>query len=445
MPGAPEFARAKRSETQSPVKQTIDTWSFGCVLSVAATWVILGFQGVRQFELQRKLANEELGRKDGRDSDRFHDGRDVLPKIKAWYRYLLNRIRKADTITESVSDLINGRMLQGIPDERLTSTKLCERLDELLYSAEEKRDKMLRDGSLSEVDRRVKRALLVAEKGAPSRLKVLSSKSASHSGPAQLDVSGPGMSNTLRVTLDPAAHQSTRIGKEQKLQRLPHARTPHREQILEEELGLNVKVFPVLPEHDTHPSDSSHGGATTHSPTDMYEPSYGEGGEATPVFPPTATSSSPPPAAPAQQDRPTQVPLLSVPVPPKKDEVVAEPVNESKAATQHDPLSTTSPREPEVSEVSPESLLNTNAPPQEQTTHRSSNILASDVYELPWEICAAHKTLKEGLPKGTMQRIRAQFTNWLRKENWKNTFYQYLANYIDGRDMESAALQSPTS
>ncbi|KAF2174412.1 hypothetical protein K469DRAFT_234011 [Zopfia rhizophila CBS 207.26] len=29
--------------------QTIDIWSFSCVLSVAATWVVLGFHGIWQY------------------------------------------------------------------------------------------------------------------------------------------------------------------------------------------------------------------------------------------------------------------------------------------------------------------------------------------------------------------------------------------------------------
>ncbi|KAF2679078.1 hypothetical protein K458DRAFT_315328, partial [Lentithecium fluviatile CBS 122367] len=46
--GAPEVS------SEATVHQTIDTWSLGCVFSMAATWVILGYSGVCQYQLVRE-------------------------------------------------------------------------------------------------------------------------------------------------------------------------------------------------------------------------------------------------------------------------------------------------------------------------------------------------------------------------------------------------------
>jgi len=53
-PGAPE-CDYKRSKTTTPHLQTIDTWSFGCVLSAVATWVILGSKAYDNYRQVRMM------------------------------------------------------------------------------------------------------------------------------------------------------------------------------------------------------------------------------------------------------------------------------------------------------------------------------------------------------------------------------------------------------
>lgn len=57
--GAPE-RHAGIIKTLDPVAQTIDIWSLGCVFSIAATWVVLGYQGIRQYNWMREKAISKI-------------------------------------------------------------------------------------------------------------------------------------------------------------------------------------------------------------------------------------------------------------------------------------------------------------------------------------------------------------------------------------------------
>ncbi|KIW94251.1 uncharacterized protein Z519_05567 [Cladophialophora bantiana CBS 173.52] len=54
--GAPELERSPKSKAPDPVSQSIDIWSFGCVFSIAATWVALGYKGILVYERLREDA-----------------------------------------------------------------------------------------------------------------------------------------------------------------------------------------------------------------------------------------------------------------------------------------------------------------------------------------------------------------------------------------------------
>ncbi|KAK2765345.1 hypothetical protein FQN54_008191 [Arachnomyces sp. PD_36] len=169
--GAPEVARIRTDGTRTPVQQTIDTWSLGCVFSVAATWVVLGFEGVEQFEMLRKNASRSRNlASDHKITDSFHDGSVVLPQISDWHRYLKNHLRASDTLTKWVLDFIEAKMLLNDPAKRLKSGELCDELDELIGSAKDRNERFLRDGVLKRTADSVKNALLGMEKinSAPS-------------------------------------------------------------------------------------------------------------------------------------------------------------------------------------------------------------------------------------------------------------------------------------
>jgi hypothetical protein len=129
-PGAPEVLIDEGS-----VDQTVDVWSFGCILSIAASWIAFGsYEGVKQYSAYRKQAiSTSLSEGVSRDKveavgDYFHNGVTVLPEIQKWHAFLRTILRKTDTITSRVLDLIDRYMLVSPHTFRLSSSDLCDEL-----------------------------------------------------------------------------------------------------------------------------------------------------------------------------------------------------------------------------------------------------------------------------------------------------------------------------
>jgi hypothetical protein len=64
--------------------QRSDIWSFGCVLSLAATWLVKGFHGIQLFDRYRQSALHEGERN---DYGCFHDGNKVLVEVLQWHAF----------------------------------------------------------------------------------------------------------------------------------------------------------------------------------------------------------------------------------------------------------------------------------------------------------------------------------------------------------------------
>lgn len=122
---------------EGAVPQTIDTWSLGCVFSIAATWVVLGHEGVRQFTELRQRAINKIIKQAGHPTahrhalDFFHNFEEVLPEVKSWHEYLRSVLRKSDIVTSSVLDLVDKEMFVGDASCRIKAADLCERLDRI--------------------------------------------------------------------------------------------------------------------------------------------------------------------------------------------------------------------------------------------------------------------------------------------------------------------------
>lgn len=129
--------------------QTVDIWSLGCVFSMAATWVVLGYQGTHQYQLVREKALSSLAKKsegthtpfkaqkpDKRDC--FHNDTNVLREVTGWHALLRNFCRKTDPITVEVIDLIDQHMLLQNPEQRIKAGNLCAKLKEIVTSANKK-------------------------------------------------------------------------------------------------------------------------------------------------------------------------------------------------------------------------------------------------------------------------------------------------------------------
>ncbi|KAF1851033.1 uncharacterized protein K460DRAFT_26715 [Cucurbitaria berberidis CBS 394.84] len=254
--GAPEVSRMKRPDgTMSGVTQSIDTWSFGCVLSVAATWIVLGFQGVRQYEILRTLA--PANNRDGAMRDCFHDGTQVLPEIRKWHNYLRGHLRPSDTTTPLVLDLIEHKMLQTDTYNRLELGALCDELKDLIPRAKEK----IRCLKLHarETDPVVLQALLKVEQEAQR-----DKSSRPKSTPFQQQTTVAGMAHTSH----PLQRVTRHLQKEHIIKSKPLGQTTYRKEILEKQLKRNS----VIREDDEQNKQGTHNGAVTDSPIESLLP-----------------------------------------------------------------------------------------------------------------------------------------------------------------------------
>ena len=135
--GAPEGTWTNTaSESGALEYQAIDVWSFGCVLSMVATWMVFGWTGITHYQKIRSQAIRDLcirppdnktHRTDGL-SDAFHDGTEVLPEVINWHKILRSNVRICDSITTQVLDLIDEEVFVSDPKRRVCSGELFGRL-----------------------------------------------------------------------------------------------------------------------------------------------------------------------------------------------------------------------------------------------------------------------------------------------------------------------------
>ncbi|KAF1996467.1 hypothetical protein P154DRAFT_320396 [Amniculicola lignicola CBS 123094] len=109
---APELARSKHYR----VSQSIDIWSLGCVLSLAATWVVAGTKGLQEYEQRRLRACQRLHGDSALPT--FHDGFQLLDEAKIWHKYLKSHAQEYDKNTEHLIAYLHVNLLRSDPDMR---------------------------------------------------------------------------------------------------------------------------------------------------------------------------------------------------------------------------------------------------------------------------------------------------------------------------------------
>jgi hypothetical protein len=235
--GAPECYPRKGS--QVPVPRTIDIWSLGCVFSIAATWVVLGYQGIRQYNWIRKRAikkiiEERASRSTSEEhtvelgeGDYFHDGREVLQDVLHWHNHLRNALRRTDTITSQVLDIVDESMLRGNSKDRIEAKALYAKLNEIPNGS--------RPGPTVPLSETIIEALLEVDEEAPSE-------------PTGLKPLSRGMS--LAAPQDRTPQDRTpqdRVARKSKLFSTSLMKTAHRSEILKSALVAH-SIMPRAPE-----------------------------------------------------------------------------------------------------------------------------------------------------------------------------------------------------
>lgn len=248
--GAPECDIARRDRSKS-VSQTIDTWSFGCVLSVSATWVVLGYQGVRAYHEQRRSAIKKLRERQqsGEDvtvpvaDDAFHDGTDVLPEVREWHDALRGVLRVSDTITGRILKIIDEYMLVTESVRQLKTISVHNALQRELSLAGEDYQKLVSMGIVQPVTESVKQALLNVENPESSPANSQAMEVAATNTPGSLSLSNHSS------LAHPPRHQlkSSRINKLMRMDQLPVGRVAHRQDALrtQGQPGFMIESEPV--------------------------------------------------------------------------------------------------------------------------------------------------------------------------------------------------------
>ena len=234
----------------------------------------------------------------------FHDGRVVLPDVKNWHNYLRNVMRKSDTISGRVLNLVDERMLLEDPNSRLTSSDLCEKLKEILVSAKAEHSLSLTAGKAKPIANTIFEALLDVDQTASSNvgeiadIRAKTAEGAQHmSQPTTNGHSGTEIDKSLTVPRDQQKGKPKRIGKSQRLGSIPLGKVAHRAEVLETALNAHDEgVEPDQPRHSATKINVSTGSMPPHfsAPAEELPPSPPN----TPVQDPTSNS---PLKAPALQ------------------------------------------------------------------------------------------------------------------------------------------------
>ncbi|CAG9975601.1 unnamed protein product [Clonostachys byssicola] len=93
--------------------QSVDVWSFGCILMEVAVWITGGFKALESFKVARveeasKIPDfHEIG-----FCDCFHQGYDLLSSVKEWARIVQENARRNDNITPRMADFILNSLLR---------------------------------------------------------------------------------------------------------------------------------------------------------------------------------------------------------------------------------------------------------------------------------------------------------------------------------------------
>ena len=135
--------------------QKFDLWSIGCVFSEAATWVVLGKTGIEKFQTIRRRTLDRLyiesrngeskgqtniGTKIVRRGDYFHDGTDVLAVVTSWHNFLRSTLRKSDTVTSKILNIVDQRLLVNAIKERIDAKALSVQLSHVFEESEAESD-----------------------------------------------------------------------------------------------------------------------------------------------------------------------------------------------------------------------------------------------------------------------------------------------------------------
>ena len=111
-----------------------DMWSFGCVLTELATWIVGGCSAVKQFSAAR-LAHSRRKRscRNSRciGGGAFHCGNTLLPEVQQWCEAILQN-PNTDSITRKILALTMEKMLVHSFENRISASEAQQTLESII-------------------------------------------------------------------------------------------------------------------------------------------------------------------------------------------------------------------------------------------------------------------------------------------------------------------------
>jgi hypothetical protein len=117
------------------VKQTVDIWSLGCVLSEVAVWLVHDKDRLETYRKERHDETNQLY--DFKDGRAFHDSEKVLQSVGCMHEEVFENVRKSDHVTRSVVKKMINEMLDEV-DGRPNTKQLWFKARNILKDAEKK-------------------------------------------------------------------------------------------------------------------------------------------------------------------------------------------------------------------------------------------------------------------------------------------------------------------
>ncbi|OAQ62921.1 kinase domain-containing protein [Pochonia chlamydosporia 170] len=131
--GNQEFAAPEASHHASHLRRghstidaSVDVWSMGCILSVAAAWVVMGDYGIESYDAMRSKEFKSIASfEDQAYRGCFHNGTDPLDAVAKTHRQVSET---GDEFTQQVVNLVGRFCIVGDPKARQPAHKMYELL-----------------------------------------------------------------------------------------------------------------------------------------------------------------------------------------------------------------------------------------------------------------------------------------------------------------------------
>jgi serine/threonine protein kinase len=130
------------------ISRAYDIWSLGCIFLEFVTWILLGPEGLSEFD-DARMAMAHDGVRDDLFYTLFNSGSgyqygEVREGVKDWITKL-HQCNTSSEMVRDVLDLIEKQMLQVKVEDRISAQKLHDFFTAKLQEGEDDRHYLLRD------------------------------------------------------------------------------------------------------------------------------------------------------------------------------------------------------------------------------------------------------------------------------------------------------------